>query len=72
MNQQNINNHINLKGFMIGNGCIGNKIGGCADEEGLKIHVDFYHEHGLFSNVRSYIQRQTEVNSYSFLHIGSL
>ena len=32
---------------------MGNQVGGCGHETGLKIHVDFYHGHALFSDVRS-------------------
>ena len=36
--------------FKVGNGCIGNSVGACS-VQGMKIHIDFYHGHGLFSNV---------------------
>ncbi|KAL5463734.1 hypothetical protein EMCRGX_G032661 [Ephydatia muelleri] len=32
----------------VGNGCIGNTVGGCGDVSGIKIHMDFYHGHALF------------------------
>jgi serine carboxypeptidase-like clade 1 len=47
MNQQ-ASDKINLKGFMVGNGCVGNKVGGCGEQTSLKIHVDFFHFHALF------------------------
>ena len=47
-------NYITL--FMIstqvGNGCIGNKVGSCGHEVGLKIHMEFYHNHALISEAR--------------------
>lgn len=47
---QNATDNINLKGFMVGNGCVGNEVGGCGHETGLKIHVEFYRGHALFPN----------------------
>ena len=35
----------------VGNGCVGNEVGGCGHETGLKIHIDFYHGHALFQDV---------------------
>ncbi|KAL5463745.1 hypothetical protein EMCRGX_G032672 [Ephydatia muelleri] len=49
MNEQGASN-INLKGFMVGNGCIGSAVGGCGDNSGVKIHVDFYYSHALISD----------------------
>lgn len=37
--------------IQVGNGCVGNEVGGCGHETGLKIHVEFYHGHALFSDV---------------------
>jgi carboxypeptidase C (cathepsin A) len=39
---------INLKGFMVGNGCIGNKVGVCS-LKGLGISVKFLYYHALIS-----------------------
>lgn len=36
----------------VGNGCIGSAVGGCGDDSGVKIHVDFYYSHALISDVR--------------------
>ena len=38
-------------GVQVGNGCVGNSVGGCGGQTGLKIHVDFYHGHALFPDV---------------------
>lgn len=35
----------------VGNGCIGNEVGGCGSGTSLRIHVEFYHNHGLFPDV---------------------
>ena len=45
----NSSDPINLKGFMVGNGCIGNRVGSCSDREGLGIRVRFLYNHGLIS-----------------------
>ena len=36
----------------VGNGCVGNEVGGCGRQTGMKIHIDFYHGHALFPDVR--------------------
>ena len=38
--------------MQVGNGCIGSAVGGCGDNSGVKIHVDFYYSHALISDVR--------------------
>lgn len=40
--------HINLKGIMVGNGCIGNSVGACS-AAGTQIGVNFTYGHGLYS-----------------------
>ena len=35
----------------MGNGCVGNEVGGCGAVSAIKIHVDFYHYHALFPDV---------------------
>ena len=37
--------------FQVGNGCVGNEVGGCGHMTGIKIHVEFYHGHALFPDV---------------------
>ena len=39
----------------VGNGCIGNEVGACGSRDSLRIHVNFYHYHALFPDVRIYI-----------------
>ena len=41
----------NVFSVQVGNGCVGNKVGGCGHETGIKIHVEFYHGHALFPEV---------------------
>ena len=43
--------------IQVGNGCVGNEVGGCGHETGLKIHIDFYHGHALFPDVSSTLER---------------
>jgi len=47
---------ISLKGFAVGNGCIGNEVGSCSGE-GLSILMEFLFGHGLFSQ-DTYAQMQ--------------
>ncbi|XP_065842576.1 uncharacterized protein [Oscarella lobularis] len=42
--------NINLKGLLVGNGCVGNKVGGCGDsEQSVPIKIKFVYGHGLIS-----------------------
>ena len=34
--------------MQVGNGCVGNEVGGCGRVSAIKIHVDFFHWHALF------------------------
>ncbi|XP_062501845.1 uncharacterized protein LOC134178948 [Corticium candelabrum] len=51
IHNENLSNKINLKGFMVGNGCIGNAVGACSMHDGLAIRLKFSYEHGLISQV---------------------
>eukprot|EP00118_Oscarella_pearsei_P025188 m.307689 g.307689 ORF g.307689 m.307689 type:complete len:454 (+) comp42636_c0_seq1:59-1420(+) len=47
---QKSNSIINLKGFLVGNGCVGNKVGGCGPaEQSDPILMKFMYGHGLIS-----------------------
>ena len=35
----------------VGNGCVGNLVGGCGSVTGVKIHVDYFHTHALYPAV---------------------
>jgi serine carboxypeptidase-like clade 1 len=42
-------NTLNLKGFMVGNGCTGSKVGVCSFER-YKYMIEFFYGHGLYSD----------------------
>ena len=44
------NSNINLKGIMVGNGCIGTEVGACAESESARIHSNYLNRMGLFSD----------------------
>ncbi len=50
---------INLKGFMVGNGCIGNVAGVCGNY-GSQIRSDFLAGHGLYETVWSSLSRERQ------------
>ena len=49
----------------MGNGCVGNEVGGCGHETGLKIHVDFYHDHALFPDVSVHMFTSQSMSIFS-------
>lgn len=42
---------VNLKGIMVGNGCIGTEVGSCSISHVLPVHIDYLNRMGLFSDV---------------------
>jgi len=43
------NSNINLKGIMVGNGCIGSEVGACSAKEGGQIDIDFMYDRAIIS-----------------------
>lgn len=64
-NQAGQNPFVNLKGFMVGNGCTGNAIGSCSDA-GTQIRVEFLFGHGLYSkDLHSAIMKECDFSNPS-------
>ena len=44
-------NNVTVYFSQVGNGCVGNEVGGCGTVTAIKIHVDFYYWHALVPQV---------------------
>ncbi|XP_065188842.1 uncharacterized protein LOC135819544 [Sycon ciliatum] len=53
------NGNINLKGIMVGNGCIGNQVGACSDTYELGFAMPYLYTHGFVSD-SAYKRVQTQ------------
>lgn len=54
---------LNLKGIMVGNGCIGTEVGSCSEAHSAQIHSNYLYRMGLFSN-RHYQKIQKECGDF--------
>ena len=56
----------------VGNGCVGNEVGGCGSISGLKIQTEFYHGHALISDVSRELLVTTDHDRSLCVYAGSL